>query len=110
MPPRMSRRRSVFFLMLRRPPRSTLFPYTTLFRSIRLAPHRHQQFLGLEFFLLAVPGDQLKRHALAGLADVFGARAGLDANFLFAEVALEFLGDVFVFHRNSSATSATRQF
>src|SRR5690349_22036973 len=24
---------SVFFLMLRRPPRSTLFPYTTLFRS-----------------------------------------------------------------------------
>src|SRR5438034_4792599 len=25
----------VFFLMLRRPPRSTLFPYTTLFRSQR---------------------------------------------------------------------------
>src|SRR5437667_10477610 len=25
----------VFFLMIRRPPRSTLFPYTTLFRSIR---------------------------------------------------------------------------
>src|SRR5258708_27085553 len=24
-----------FFLMIRRPPRSTLFPYTTLFRSIR---------------------------------------------------------------------------
>src|ERR1035438_8446588 len=24
-----------FFLMMRRPPRSTLFPYTTLFRSIR---------------------------------------------------------------------------
>src|SRR5476649_2994742 len=24
---------SVFFLMIRRPPRSTLFPYTTLFRS-----------------------------------------------------------------------------
>ena len=23
-----------FFLMLRRPPRSTLFPYTTLFRSV----------------------------------------------------------------------------
>src|SRR5258708_9695161 len=27
---------SFFFLMIRRPPRSTLFPYTTLFRS-----HRH---------------------------------------------------------------------
>src|SRR5438128_5659202 len=31
--------RSVFFfLLLRRPPRSTLFPYTTLFRSRRLGP------------------------------------------------------------------------
>src|SRR3989442_6307651 len=28
-----------FFLMIRRPPRSTLFPYTTLFRSER-GPHR----------------------------------------------------------------------
>src|SRR2546430_10818460 len=28
-----------FFLMIRRPPRSTLFPYTTLFRSLR-PPHR----------------------------------------------------------------------
>src|SRR5438477_13030539 len=27
----------VFFLMLRRPPRSTLFPYTTLFRSVEKA-------------------------------------------------------------------------
>src|SRR6266850_4106574 len=31
-----------FFLMIRRPPRSTLFPYTTLFRSAyrRPGPHR----------------------------------------------------------------------
>src|SRR6266568_8520535 len=28
---------SFFFLMIRRPPRSTLFPYTTLFRSL----HQH---------------------------------------------------------------------
>src|SRR3712207_7526242 len=27
-----------FFLMMRRPPRSTLFPYTTLFRSVPLDP------------------------------------------------------------------------
>src|SRR2546426_12783012 len=27
---------SFFFLMIRRPPRSTLFPYTTLFRSLLL--------------------------------------------------------------------------
>src|SRR5688500_20091601 len=26
---------SFFFFMIRRPPRSTLFPYTTLFRSLR---------------------------------------------------------------------------
>src|SRR3712207_7288880 len=29
-----------FFLMIRRPPRSTLFPYTTLFRSERLGHER----------------------------------------------------------------------
>src|SRR6266478_8883459 len=29
-----------FFLMIRRPPRSTLFPYTTLFRSDALFVHR----------------------------------------------------------------------
>src|SRR2546425_8019369 len=29
-----------FFLMIRRPPRSTLFPYTTLFRSVKLAGGR----------------------------------------------------------------------
>src|SRR3712207_7933573 len=28
----------IFFLMIRRPPRSTLFPYTTLFRSPRRRP------------------------------------------------------------------------
>src|SRR2546430_12221145 len=28
---------SFFFLMIRRPPRSTLFPYTTLFRSVSSA-------------------------------------------------------------------------
>src|SRR5260221_2671101 len=27
--------KTLFFLMIRRPPRSTLFPYTTLFRSLR---------------------------------------------------------------------------
>src|SRR5207302_8039731 len=37
-----------FFLMIRRPPRSTLFPYTTLFRSLHrcAALHdRHEQIL-----------------------------------------------------------------
>src|SRR5256885_8434783 len=30
-----------FFLMIRRPPRSTLFPYTTLFRSFEVGVDRH---------------------------------------------------------------------
>src|SRR2546422_6463495 len=34
--------------MIRRPPRSTLFPYTTLFRSLLLLPNRLQDFLRRE--------------------------------------------------------------
>src|SRR3712207_9508899 len=37
-----------FFLMIRRPPRSTLFPYTTLFRSHTVTDHRHDPALVLE--------------------------------------------------------------
>src|SRR2546427_3624717 len=33
--------------MIRRPPRSTLFPYTTLFRSLALDPHALLGFDGL---------------------------------------------------------------
>src|SRR3712207_7539324 len=35
----------IFFLMIRRPPRSTLFPYTTLFRSPR-PPAKRQRCRG----------------------------------------------------------------
>src|SRR3712207_8463027 len=37
----------VFFLRIRRPPRSTLFPYTTLFRSVvaRFQERRHSRVL-----------------------------------------------------------------
>src|SRR3989449_5963870 len=34
---------SFFFLMIRRPPRSTLFPYTTLFRSPPRLPCHHRR-------------------------------------------------------------------
>src|SRR5258708_24935706 len=47
-----------FFLMIRRPPRSTLFPYTTLFRSIPLkgaAPLKQELLAGR----LQLGGDQL---------------------------------------------------
>src|SRR5215467_16263162 len=36
----------VFFLMIRRPPRSTLFPYTTLFRSHGAGLHRDRTLAG----------------------------------------------------------------
>src|SRR5438309_5296251 len=38
-----------FFLMIRRPPRSTLFPYTTLFRSHAVVRHGLKQILADEF-------------------------------------------------------------
>src|SRR5258707_15634126 len=36
---------SFFFLMIRRPPRSTLFPYTTLFRSLRVSSQELEKAL-----------------------------------------------------------------
>src|SRR5256885_15863281 len=41
-----------FFLMIRRPPRSTLFPYTTLFRSLDKA--------GFAFDVATVSGNPVK--------------------------------------------------
>src|SRR5258708_20332253 len=35
-----------FFLMIRRPPRSTLFPYTTLFRSSQVTEEKHKNAAG----------------------------------------------------------------
>src|SRR3712207_7007663 len=52
-----------FFLMIRRPPRSTLFPYTTLFRS----RGRHRRYGG--------EGDQAGRDPAASALDAAGRRA-----------------------------------
>src|SRR3712207_8601580 len=54
------------FLMIRRPPRSTLFPYTTLFRSHRLQ-HRLPVVVQAPVGVLGgrdAPGD--REHLLAG--------------------------------------------
>src|ERR1019366_10383716 len=45
---------SFFFLMIRRPPRSTLFPYTTLFRSMPVRSSRRPS--------PSNPTSQLRRH------------------------------------------------
>src|SRR5437870_8096171 len=47
---------SFFFLMIRRPPRSTLFPYTTLFRS-QIALQRGQQLAHILAAVHQLPGD-----------------------------------------------------
>ena len=54
---------SFFFLMIRRPPRSTLFPYTTLFRSglMRLFEPGHPSLL--EFFADRWVTVMLAKHA-----------------------------------------------
>src|SRR3712207_8311441 len=66
---------SLFFLMIRRPPRSTLFPYTTLFRSEgagiisndngELHQHRDVGLLS-EVFKDSSDLDKLKGHAAIG--------------------------------------------
>src|ERR1035438_571965 len=44
--------------MIRRPPRSTLFPYTTLFRSVFLAEELHDVFAALDIAVFGLgPGD-----------------------------------------------------
>src|SRR3712207_8072456 len=57
-----------FFLMIRRPPRSTLFPYTTLFRSAACSKKRAQA--------LATPavGDSAESQRRVRVAD--GGRIG----------------------------------
>src|ERR1035441_829185 len=70
-----------FFLMIRRPPRSTLFPYTTLFRSIRVnnklkitlhpRAHRRAELKPGCTLLFCVLQDE---QGLAGFAKLVGDR------------------------------------
>src|SRR3712207_3083688 len=83
----------VFFLMIRRPPRSTLFPYTTLFRSKPPQPTREEMRpLTPEQakLLLQVPhesGDRLE--ALYVLAIHTGLRQGELLGLKWDDVDLE---------------------
>src|SRR3712207_8077285 len=57
-----------FFLMIRRPPRSTLFPYTTLFRS--------DAVLGVLGADLGQPAAAVLQVVVAEQVDVLGAGLG----------------------------------
>src|SRR3712207_8088508 len=74
--------------MIRRPPRSTLFPYTALFRSPLLGDHTDQldrgaDLLGLRDVLLGAKRRRLadllqqRAHVADGLDDVAGASLAL---------------------------------
>src|SRR5690242_20779932 len=53
--------------MIRRPPRSTLFPYTTLFRSVSLGwPEGSTSLWGREFGDAPWEEDRLPRHPTQG--------------------------------------------
>src|SRR5260370_37637876 len=54
-----------FFLMIRRPPRSTLFPYTTLFRSYDVLARLFAQRMG------EILGQSVIIENVAGAGDVF---------------------------------------
>src|SRR3712207_8241770 len=55
-----------FFLMIRRPPRSTLFPYTTLFRSVRLRLADARRRAELLEALHRVGGDEQRERGDGG--------------------------------------------
>src|SRR5258705_6261923 len=47
-----------FFLMIRRPPRSTLFPYTTLFRSDRKSTRLNSSHLGISYAVFCLRTEE----------------------------------------------------
>src|SRR5256885_9002520 len=66
--------------MIRRPPRSTLFPYTSLFRSLAHGGQRLQRDTALDTQPPGVDTAQRAqvRAAAQGLAHVLGQRADID--------------------------------
>src|SRR5256885_16675886 len=67
-----------FFLMIRRPPRSTLFPYTTLFRSVVGHTHITIQSLGNDI-ATTTPPDAGTFAFFKGINDAGDGNGGLSA-------------------------------
>src|SRR3712207_8843365 len=86
----------IFFLMIRRPPRSTLFPYTTLFRSQHPVgdPGHHAQVVGdpddAGPVLALQPRDQVEDLRLHGDVDRKSTRLNSShANISYAVFCLK---------------------
>src|SRR2546426_4387267 len=85
-----------FFLMIRRPPRSTLFPYTTLFRS-RSERHLHDAVLASALGFV---------HRLVGLAEqLVGDRKSTRLNSSHLVISYA----VFCLKKKKTNTSYSRQ-
>src|SRR2546421_4883115 len=89
-----------FFLMIRRPPRSTLFPYTTLFRSVRL--ETRVKTLNPKWY------EGMLKHGFRGVAEIenhvantFGWSATADAvdPWIYTDIVKTFLLDEMMFKR-----------
>src|SRR2546429_4624886 len=66
-----------FFLMIRRPPRSTLFPYTTLFRSVHADEDMRRAVFALQIMAKGTPrrGKRrgIKRRSAGDTANAIGS-------------------------------------
>src|SRR3712207_9391197 len=85
-----------FFLMIRRPPRSTLFPYTTLFRSLLADLDLHVRLRREKRLRVGVDRDELDTlevlvdHPVDGVADRKSTRLNSShANISYAVFCLK---------------------
>src|ERR1043166_966220 len=86
----------LFFLLIRRPPRSTLFPYTTLFRSPQGARQtEHEQFAqtrarrGCVVLAFRPPQNAAPVTLIAGKVEKFEGSERSEEPFLWTEVMID---------------------
>src|SRR3712207_8871884 len=76
----------VFFLMIRRPPRSTLFPYTTLFRSDGLW-RRSVTNIGTRPTFEDASAPSIETYVLGWTGDLYGDRKSTRLNSSHANIS-----------------------
>src|SRR5574341_1068797 len=95
-----------FFLMIRRPPRSTLFPYTTLFRSNPVAGATVTWLVTAGGGSIAPPGAVTDAAGLVSATLTLGVTAGANGNLVTASVS-GLSGSPVTFTASASADAAT---